>query len=226
VSERRVDSRVDPQVQPGAPSAAPGGENPAVRFEHIDADPAAVAKWAVGLGVLTIAAAAVSVWLLVFLRRREERSDPERPALYFSSERRQPEGVRLQTSPFGDIRALREHEHQILTTYGWVDQPTGVVHIPIEEAMRLYVQRQAGVAAAGAPGAPGTPTVSSASVPTDSAPVPSPAVATSGAGGGATAAPLPTAAAPPAAKPSPVPSGPPGPPAPHGPGPAPSGGHR
>ena len=153
---------------PVDPHGAPVPENPDVRFERADADPAIVARWGVGLGLVTIVCAAIAVWLLVFLRRHEEAGDPRRPALYFSTERREPEGVRLQPAPFQDLHLLREQERRILDTYGWVDEPTGVVHIPIERAMTLYVERQAGdVAAAGPDPASG--------LPTDSAPVPSPA---------------------------------------------------
>ncbi|HEV7500282.1 MAG TPA: hypothetical protein VGQ33_09780, partial [Vicinamibacteria bacterium] len=147
--------------------ASPANENPDVRFEHRDVDPGTVARWAIGLGVLVVGTAAVSVWLLVFLRHREEKDDPQRPALYFSEEHRQPEGVRLQTSPFGDLHTLRAQEKSILSSYGWVDQAGGVVHIPIDQAMSLYVARQASAAG-------GAARAAEQGVPTDSAPVPSP----------------------------------------------------
>jgi hypothetical protein len=186
---------------------APG----ALEFERGDVNPAVVAKWAIGLGMVSIVGAAVAFGLLVFLRKHEAASDPQRPALYFSSETRQPEGVRLQTTPFTDLHVLREQERQILATYGWVDEAAGVVHIPIAEAMRLYVERQAaagaGVAASQAAAADARGPLTDVRTPTDSAPVPSPAA--------------PVAAPPlPGALPSPVPSGPPAPPPPHGAGPA------
>ena len=136
-----------------------------VRFERADVAPGLVARWAVGLGLVSIVSAAVCVWLLVFLRRHEEAGDPRRPALYFSAETRQPEGVRLQARPFADLDALREQERQVLESYGWVDPAAGTVHIPIAEAMRLYVARQSAAAPAPAP-------LAEASMPTDSAPVP------------------------------------------------------
>jgi hypothetical protein len=142
-----------------------------VRFERADVVPGVVVRWAIGLGLVSVVAGAVSVWLLVFLRGREEGGDPQRPALYFSDEQRQPQGVRLQSKPFLDLQTLREQEHDVLHKYGWVDQAAGVVQIPIDEAMRLYVARQA---AAGGPAAPPAG-LAEARVPTDSAPVPPPA---------------------------------------------------
>jgi hypothetical protein len=184
----------DPRV---APEEA---VNPDVRFEHQDVKPGVVARWAVALGLLSIVVAAFSVWFLVFLRRREEGADPRRPALYFAEELRQPEGVQLQNAPFHDLQVLREHEAQFLHGYGWVDRSAGVVHIPIEQAMHLYIERQARATAA----ASASPAADDG-VPTDSAPVPSPRALA--------ATPLP---APP---PSPPASGTPAPPPAHGPGP-------
>jgi hypothetical protein len=140
-------------------------DNAAVRFEQADVEPRAIARFALGLGALTVVTAAVAIWLLVWLRHREESADPQRPSLFFAQEHREPAGVRLQTSPFDDLHTLREQEGKILSSYGWVDQAGGVVHIPIEEAMSLYVARQAGAA--------GTrPAPAEEGVPTDSAPVP------------------------------------------------------
>ena len=154
---------------------APG----AVAFEREDVDPGVVAKWAIGLGSVSILSAAVAVWLFVFLRKHEATGDPQRPSLYFSSETRQPEGVRLQTTPFTDLRAMREQERQILSTYGWVDEAAGVVHIPITEAMRLYALRQVreapGGSSSGDASPPGAATPADQRIPTDSAPVPFPA---------------------------------------------------
>ena len=99
----------------------PVAEAPEVRFERADVVPGVVVRWAIGLGLVSVVAGAVSVWLLVFLRGREEAGDPQRPALYFSAEPRQPQGVRLQSKPFLDLQTLREQENEVLHKYGWVD---------------------------------------------------------------------------------------------------------
>jgi hypothetical protein len=158
---------------PTDPRGTPVPENPDVRFERLDANPAVVARWGIGLGLMTIVCAAIAVWLLVWLRRREEAADVPRPALYFSTEQRQPEGVRLQSAPFQDLERLRDEEGEILGHYGWVDPQAGVVRIPIARAMTLYVERQraAGTAASAPP---------SSGLPTDSAPVPAAAVVSPG----------------------------------------------
>ena len=52
-----------------------------------------------------------------------------------------PPEPRLQTNPREDLRALRAREDAVLNSYGWVDKTAGVVRIPIDEAIKLTVQR-------------------------------------------------------------------------------------
>ena len=40
-----------------------------------------------------------------------------------------------------DMRELRSKEDELLGSYGWVDQRAGIARIPINEALRLTVQR-------------------------------------------------------------------------------------
>jgi len=44
-------------------------------------------------------------------------------------------------TPVTDLAAMRAAEEKALTTYGWVDQQKGVVRIPIDQAMKLTLQR-------------------------------------------------------------------------------------
>jgi hypothetical protein len=56
-------------------------------------------------------------------------------------------------TPVSDLAAMREAEQRALTTYGWVDPQKGIVRIPIDEAMKLTLQRGLPVQSAQAPGA-------------------------------------------------------------------------
>jgi len=47
-----------------------------------------------------------------------------------------PPGPRLQTDPRGDLRQFRAEEEKRLNTYYWIDQQKGIVHIPIEQAIK------------------------------------------------------------------------------------------
>ncbi len=55
----------------------------------------------------------------------------------------QPEyaGPLLQVKPEEDLRWMRDHNAVDLDGYGWVDQPAGVVRLPIDRAMDLIAER-------------------------------------------------------------------------------------
>lgn len=44
--------------------------------------------------------------------------------------------------PLQEMKRVRAEEDAKLNSYGWVDQKTGVVHIPIDDAKRLFLQKQ------------------------------------------------------------------------------------
>jgi hypothetical protein len=53
----------------------------------------------------------------------------------------EPASPRLQVQPFKDVFQLKTEQRSVLHGYGWVDKANGVVHIPIEKAMELTLQR-------------------------------------------------------------------------------------
>jgi hypothetical protein len=48
---------------------------------------------------------------------------------------------RLEENDRLEIKDFRMQEEQTLNSYGWVDQPNGVVRIPIDRAMQLLAER-------------------------------------------------------------------------------------
>lgn len=52
----------------------------------------------------------------------------------------EPPHPRLQTDPSGDLTQFRRKEEKRLHSYYWVDKQKGVVHIPIEQAMKEAVE--------------------------------------------------------------------------------------
>jgi hypothetical protein len=59
----------------------------------------------------------------------------------WSTDENLPPEPRLQSQPSKDLKELREREDKRLTSYGWVNRNNGIVHIPIEHAMRLVIQK-------------------------------------------------------------------------------------
>ena len=117
-----------------------GDHNPGVHHETTDVNISGILLFGAGLIVSAILISFV-VWVLFkyFEAREARRVVPEYPLA--SHEVRVPPEPRLQTNPRADLQELRAQEDQILDSYGWIDKNAGVVRIPIEEAMKLTVQR-------------------------------------------------------------------------------------
>jgi hypothetical protein len=48
----------------------------------------------------------------------------------------------LQDDPAVDLQRFRARKYAWRDGYGWVDRDKGIVHIPIEQAMKLLVEQQ------------------------------------------------------------------------------------
>jgi hypothetical protein len=109
--------------------------------EHTDANIWSILKFILWLAV---AAAVIHLGLALlfslFVEQRVERAAPAYPLAVGESQRLPPE-PRLQRFPREDIMNFRLTEEQQLDTYGWVDKTTGIVHIPVQEAMKLILER-------------------------------------------------------------------------------------
>jgi hypothetical protein len=124
-----------------------------VRHEPTDAETPAVLRVLLGLLVVTAVVAGGLVYLTKGLVSFERTGDPPQAPLAQDAGRVPPE-PRLQTQPFADIEHQRAEERRVLSSYGWVDERAGVVHIPIERAKELLLQRGL-VVAGGAAASPG-----------------------------------------------------------------------
>jgi len=52
-----------------------------------------------------------------------------------------PSGPRLQVDPELDLKQFNAIEDSLVNSYGWVQREAGVVRIPLDEAMKLMLQR-------------------------------------------------------------------------------------
>ncbi len=64
-----------------------------------------------------------------------------------STERSLPPGPLLQASPEEELIEMRRELNARLNGYGWIDEAAGKVHIPIDQAMALVLERHLAVGA-------------------------------------------------------------------------------
>jgi hypothetical protein len=121
--------------------SAPGSDH--VEIHHEESDVNIYAIFGFGVGLLVIGAL-VSLLIFVLFRYFEIREAARVPPAYplaISRENQLPPEPRLQTNPREDLAELRAKEDEVLMSYGWVDKNTRVVRIPIDEAMKLTLER-------------------------------------------------------------------------------------
>ena len=112
-------------------------------YEHTDTAIAPVAKflfWLFIAAILTHFGLAGVYKLMIDQGVKSEASERRYP-LAAGEERRMPPVPRLQQFPRNELYTFRNEERDRLETYGWESKAAGTVHIPIEEAMKLMVER-------------------------------------------------------------------------------------
>ncbi len=112
-------------------------------YEHTDAAIGPVAKflfWLFVAALLTHLGLAGVYKLLIDQGIRQEASERQYP-LAAGEEPRLPPVPRLQQYPPQELRTFTAEERNHLESYGWENKASGTVRIPIEEAMKLTVER-------------------------------------------------------------------------------------
>ena len=116
---------------------------PGSTYERTDATIGIIVKF---LFWLAVSAVAVHLGLAVLygllIDRAMERGEQRYPLAAAQGERLPP-APRLQQKPRNELYDFQQGERTLLEGYGWMNRNDGVVHIPIEEAMRLTVERGA-----------------------------------------------------------------------------------
>jgi len=108
-------------------------------YEHTDANVWVIAKFGIWLAITAIAVH-VGIWVMwtMLIKQAEVTREPQYP---LATEPRLPPEPRLQQFPANELDEFRRGESARLSSYGYVNKEAGIVHIPIEEAMRLTVER-------------------------------------------------------------------------------------
>ncbi len=125
--------------------------NPEIQYEKSDATVRPLYQFLFWISVVTILTAVLAWFTLKALEGWRERGSVRAPMAEVQSVQ-QPPAPRLQLREPMDLKKFRAEEAAILSTYGVVDRDHGIYRIPIEEAMRLTLER--GLPVAGASPAP------------------------------------------------------------------------
>jgi hypothetical protein len=113
-------------------------------YEHTDIDPGLASRFAIWLAIAMMLSGGIvygTFWL--FEGQTQTWNQEVKRFPLAAGQAKEPPMPRLQTQPFKDVGQLKQSQNDRLQSYGWVDQSAGVVHIPIDEAMRLVVERGA-----------------------------------------------------------------------------------
>jgi len=130
----------------------PGNAGGHGSFERQDLQPSSILYFLLSLAVATVLCIVLLRGFFVFLDSREKALQPPVNPLVTNvpADTRHvapgyPQTVfpspKLEEDERGQLNTLLTEEQQRLYTYGWIDEKAGTMHIPIERAMDLLVQR-------------------------------------------------------------------------------------
>jgi hypothetical protein len=136
---------------------------PGSTYEHTDATIGIIVKFLFWLAVSAVAIHFGLALVYALLIDRAMETGEQRYPLAAAQGERLPPAPRLQQKPRNELYDFRLEEQRLLEGYGWMNRNDGIVHIPIEDAMRLTVERGA-LSSRAADGEPTTPGL----MPTDS----------------------------------------------------------
>lgn len=116
-------------------------DNPEVVHEESDVNVGAIVRYGVGLLVVAIIVHVFLWWLLGAYGRQRDRAETQVYPMAAGQQDRLPPFPRFQQYPQQELHELRAKQEALLKGYGWVNKDMGVARIPIEEAMKMVVER-------------------------------------------------------------------------------------
>lgn len=123
--------------------------NPDVSHEARDVNVGLLFKFICALFISTMMIlGAMKITMNYFEERERSLELPPASRVNPPGTKRLPPLPRLQGAPgsemlpLDDMKKFRQEQAAAISSYGWVDKSSGIVHIPIEEAKKLYLARQ------------------------------------------------------------------------------------
>lgn len=122
----------------------PGGEihqPPHLEYKERDLNAAVIYKFLFGLFIAAIVIH-VAIWgLMEVFELQTKKNEPEVSPLAPKGPQTPP-SPRLQVAPYQDLEKQRAEDSKMVGEYEWIDQPSGKVKLPVDVAMKRYLQMQ------------------------------------------------------------------------------------
>ena len=116
-------------------------DNVEVVHEESDVNVSAILRYGVGLVVVAAIVHLFLWWLLGVYERQNDRAQTHVFPMAAGQRDRLPPSPRFQENPQEELQELRAKQKALLEGYGWVNKEAGVARIPIEDAMKMVVER-------------------------------------------------------------------------------------
>jgi len=116
-------------------------DNVEVVHEESDVNVGAILRYGVGLFVVAVVAHVFLWWLLGVYERQDARAQTQVYPLAAGQQNRLPPAPRFQRNPQEEMESLRARQKALLEGYGWMNRGAGIARIPIEDAMKMVVER-------------------------------------------------------------------------------------
>ena len=119
-----------------------GQESPSGELHHevrdVHARPIAV----IGVGLFALVLVSIGLmWGLFEVLEKHEEAVDSKPTGIMAERPKEPPQPRLETSPVPVLKQVLANENALLSSYGWINEKTGTVRIPVQRAMELLAQR-------------------------------------------------------------------------------------
>ena len=116
-------------------------DNVDVVHEESDVNVGAIMRYGASLLAVAVVAHVFLWWLLGTYERQHERAQTQVYPMAAGQQDRLPPSPRLQDNPQQELQDLRAKQEALLEGFGWVNKEAGVARIPIEDAMKMVVER-------------------------------------------------------------------------------------
>jgi len=110
------------------------------RYERRDANVGTLIQFAFWMAVVLAATLIAMKWTFDYLKKVEPLGATSSP-LVQQGARELPPSPRLQTQPHQELVDYCAAQQEAVNSYGWVNQESGVVHVPVDRAMDLVLAR-------------------------------------------------------------------------------------